>query len=836
MVIDIGKPMNFTGGLEFMNLTYTVMKKKKSDEGKWEKQVADLLNKITGYASKGCITAVMGEASGWKGKNHLLLPSRKMGETKIEMLFSTIPPSPTPPPRRDKHSHDKGNYGKRVHLQTAGLSGQEKDFDHSVRSPWNNSNASPGYYTYSSEILAGTPTPHSSDYTVNEDDYRTPNNALDAAKYSHLDIGEAELVLAFVSGGGITWGHGPVIPGTLSYYECLLLSVSSKRRTFCVFTACFSFPERPFSNLGFILQYCCPSLTMSEEDQIVDVTALPKFDMQSYESKMAAKDVKSLDLHHGIPLDLHPVTLTEGWTMDKLPDDMIDRRVIPDAMAWRHHDSNINDPALEDGFSMQDMQALTERVINLRPVPSSLLCQGGLATTWDYPGFRPIFKDTEGNVVTMSEYLRFPFLSGASISKGPTLTSQDRVSQHTICPLSKGQNIPEKTNHQRRVEVEDPKIVATRERKARAATKKRERKKQGGDGGEAESREDRSPHESPRDSANRSVHNYFDDHHDEETDDLNLGSSGEQSGRALTLVNTEVIQPSPKCQRVNQCPIVDRVATPLRTATQGDNAEAGESSREGALYVPGWSIHRRCRVDNLMWGSLAQTDILKRFKNLQTDFDRLAESHAECGDLVGKLVQARLDLTYSSHLYTSLSDRHKTLKNEHEGCAGKLEGLENHNRELSQANRDQAQQKEKLVSQVGRAEMEKFECIRKLLPTMVERLLQSYEYKRSLSKPFNLAIQAGWGKGLAEERSEEDLLELIGRIEGFDVHVDTKMRAEYDKLFERRYPYVEKISHGFCHSVFDLLKVYPDSPPHKQVPPYKPSSEKALSTSAPPGS
>ncbi|GJS24962.1 hypothetical protein Tco_0453594 [Tanacetum coccineum] len=103
--------------------------------------------------------------------------------------------------------------------------------------------------------------------------------------------------------------------------------------------------------------------------------------------------------------------------------------------------------------------------------------------------------------------------------------------------------------------------------------------------------------------------------------------------------------------------------------------------------------------------------------------------------------------------------------------------------------------------------MEKFDSIRKLLPTVVERLLQSYEYKKSLSEPFNLAIQAGSSKGLAEERSEEDLLELMGRMEGFDVYADKKMNVEYNKLFEKRYPYVEKISHGFRHSFSDLLKV-----------------------------
>ncbi|GJS36637.1 hypothetical protein Tco_0535019 [Tanacetum coccineum] len=227
---------------------------------------------------------------------------------------------------------------------------------------------------------------------------------------------------------------------------------------------------------------------MSEEDHLADVVVMPK-----------------------IPLDLHPCALSEGWTMDQLPEDMIvgrgaggnifqktfsgmkgwkqiffflDRRAILDAMAWRHHDSDVNDTVPDDGFDILDVQALTERFIDLRPVPSGLLFKGGLATTWDFPGFHPIFKDTKGNVVTMSEYLHFPFLFGASIVKGPALSSQDLVAQHTTPPLLADWSIPDKTDLQKEVEVANPKIVATRERKARAAVKKKEDKKRGGDEGE----------------------------------------------------------------------------------------------------------------------------------------------------------------------------------------------------------------------------------------------------------------------------------------------------------------------------------------------------------------
>ncbi|GKB69479.1 hypothetical protein Tco_0930891 [Tanacetum coccineum] len=526
---------------------------------------------------------------------------------------------------------------------------------------------------------------------------------------------------------------------------------------------------------------------MSEEYHHVDVGALPKFDMPLYGSEMTAKDVKSLSLRHGIPPDLHPVALTKEWTMDKLSDDMIgflgivpsvnlfrvfykiskqghwfsfekrvgkgasgqifretfsglkgwkkqffflDRRAIPDAMAWRHHDSDVNDPVLEDGFNASDVQLLTKQIVDLRPVPSGLLFQGGLATTWDFPGFRPTFKDIEGNVVTMSKYLRFPFLSGASISKGPPLTSQNPIKQHTTCPLPLNGSVPEKTDHQKRVEVEDPKIIAIRERKARAAAKKREKQREGGDDGggpirtfnpnqpnpsdtaatTAESQEDRSPLVSPRGSAAHSI-NYYDAYRvDEETDTLRLGTSRGQTGKVLTNADTEVVRPSPVHHSAHHSPPVTQMASPLRSIQRG-NVDEGESSRGGALYVPDWSIHRRCRLDTPAWchellvhlgppaaqeesnalnnataldrawfslarGALAQSDILERFEHLQTNFDRLAKEHAGCEDTVRKLVSARKLSQQNSRLYVGISKRFRKFKNDHANCPDQIRLLE----------------------------------------------------------------------------------------------------------------------------------------------------------------
>nr|GFA74882.1 hypothetical protein [Tanacetum cinerariifolium] len=67
---------------------------------------------------------------------------------------------------------------------------------------------------------------------------------------------------------------------------------------------------------------------MADEDPFAEVTVRPKFDTPCHESTMSPKDVKSLALWHGIPLDLHPYASCEGKTMDQLPDEVIVNRGI----------------------------------------------------------------------------------------------------------------------------------------------------------------------------------------------------------------------------------------------------------------------------------------------------------------------------------------------------------------------------------------------------------------------------------------------------------------------------------------------------------------------------
>ncbi|GKB93394.1 hypothetical protein Tco_0979531 [Tanacetum coccineum] len=206
--------------------------------------------------------------------------------------------------------------------------------------------------------------------------------------------------------------------------------------------------------------------------------------------------------------------------------------------------------------------------------------------------------------------------------------------------------------------------------------------------------------------------------------------------------------------------------------------------------MPRWANHPggvpfMCLIGLFLKGALAQTDLLERFETLQANFNELAESHAECGDLAGKLMHARLDVKHSSDLYNSLSDQFKAFRSKHKGYSRRLKASESRNKELSQVNQDQALRIKELEDTLAKKDSALVYVERLNVERAQEKEKLSHEYKQSLSGPFNLAIQVGWGKGLAEERSEEGLLKLMRRMKGFDVHADTKINVEYEKLFKR---------------------------------------------------
>nr|GEU68876.1 hypothetical protein [Tanacetum cinerariifolium] len=210
------------------------------------------------------------------------------------------------------------------------------------------------------------------------------------------------------------------------------------------------------------------------------------------------------------------------------------------------------------------------------------------------------------------------------------------------------------------------------------------------------------------------------------------------SGRELNTDKIKVFPSSQADHSAHHSPVAERILYLPRTILHGLHTDEGESSRSRDVYVPEWTIPQRSRVDSPMWcrelmvhlahltaqeesnaltnpialerawfnlarWAMAQTDILERFKNLQDDYDMLIETHAECSETVQKDQALQI-----KELEAELAKKDSPLVY------------------AERISAERAEENEKLITQLGRTEMERFDCVCKLLPTVVGLLLQSH--------------------------------------------------------------------------------------------------------------
>ncbi|GJU96317.1 hypothetical protein Tco_1321073 [Tanacetum coccineum] len=532
-----------------------------------------------------------------------------------------------------------------------------------------------------------------------------------------------------------------------------------------------------------------------------EASSSSKHDMGSYISTMKPSDVKALTRKYKIPRDLHPVAVSSKWTMDRLTDEYIGLyEQYFEFVGLRL----ISDPAPKDGFDEADVIALTHQSIDIRGILSGLLFSAGFAITWEFPKFRPLFKDPKGHVVIMSEYLRLPFLSGMTIEAREALTERNVIPQHTTTPLSADEQVPEKTDSQQRVEVLDPKIVATRIRKVKAAAKRKVEKnmESEGAGGSEGSLKRRKPSSGPEGGDKEKSSDHIPCHTPLRTivavtSDVSRGGNAISPTQSQGDICLRFLRMTPHClegsdrhvSETTKRVVIETESIPT-AATRPDNGKSIAQEETPMPDPPLQGIHQRSRVttpeecrdlmvnliplgvreemnllDNnvildrawfsLARGAMAQAHAICQFESLYDTHHALQESLETTR---GQLVRTREDFNVVQNFYNTLSGKHRQNPRWHARVLG-LAHLE-------------SQLVRKTMALVY-AEKDS----RKLLPTVVERLLQSHEYKQSLFVPFNYALQTEWGQGLVRSvgvRMElpTDNDEVI--MKGFDPYSDTR--------------------------------------------------------------
>nr|GEV83060.1 hypothetical protein [Tanacetum cinerariifolium] len=226
------------------------------------------------------------------------------------------------------------------------------------------------------------------------------------------------------------------------------------------------------------------------------VVVVSKFDMHIYTSKLTSTELKDAIDEYCIPINLRPRLPHLGMSMNrrgtrkcfkeitsslkgwKKKFFLLDRQVIPDAMPWRHSDTDLHDD-FPTHFNEEDVARLSEFQVPLRSPPRHLLYTCGLTTACRHPGIQYHIKDQDKNVISMDTFLKLLTWTGTVVSKGDPLPEDQRPKPRVTPPLPVGAPIPALTPFQKNLEKPNPKIAATREKKDQQSLARAEAKRAG---------------------------------------------------------------------------------------------------------------------------------------------------------------------------------------------------------------------------------------------------------------------------------------------------------------------------------------------------------------------
>ncbi|GJY50092.1 hypothetical protein Tco_0440048 [Tanacetum coccineum] len=159
---------------------------------------------------------------------------------------------------------------------------------------------------------------------------------------------------------------------------------------------------------------------------------------------------RSLDVVPTVPLFRVFINL-KNWK-DKFF--LVDRRAAPIAMSWRHHDSSISDPIPKpDEYNASDVAKLSFHA-------------------WKHAGHAFSIKDSNGEVITMAEFLRLPDFHGCKVSAGELLPFGSARVTHLTASAEWVEDIPPKTGDMMVAELPCRKVLDDKERKKRKAEEK----------------------------------------------------------------------------------------------------------------------------------------------------------------------------------------------------------------------------------------------------------------------------------------------------------------------------------------------------------------------------
>ncbi|GJW99380.1 hypothetical protein Tco_0183294 [Tanacetum coccineum] len=212
----------------------------------------------------------------------------------------------------------------------------------------------------------------------------------------------------------------------------------------------------------------------------------------------------------------------------------------------------------------------------------------------------------------------------------------------------------------------------------------------------------------------------------------------------------------------NSCECRDMMANLF---THADEIFFNEGVRDESVIRCSWKL--------LCQSAQQQANTLLRFEALKEQHADLAYAHESCKDVKVRYKECKKELATVQSAYDE-KDR--------------LKELEEEKKEADQLNSSQADRIKQLEEALKQSEADAHQ-----LRIKKERYA-SAEYKRSLGEVFSLAVGKGFMDGIPIGREDADIQAILKATPNVDLASSDIFMDAYEKLFDRRYLYVDKVA------------------------------------------
>ncbi|GJY20886.1 hypothetical protein Tco_0393452 [Tanacetum coccineum] len=208
-----------------------------------------------------------------------------------------------------------------------------------------------------------------------------------------------------------------------------------------------------------------------------------------------------------------------------------------------------------------------------------------------------------------------------------------------------------------------------------------------------------------------------------------------------------------------------------------------------------------------------QSNVLLCFESLSEEHANLVYAHESCKEMKARYKKCKKEmgkLRYaydeSVYAYDQLLKYYDGALNTKKGLNERVEEMEGEKKELEDLRVD----REKLVVECGNREMVRHRIINEYHPTFVRQLHQSAKYKRALGEVFSLAVGKGFIDGISIDGKEGDIQAILVETPNLDPAPSATFMEKYEKLVDKRYPYVNKVASAYLRNPSELQNVMPD--------------------------